>query len=191
MCCIQLTTYGYIVPEFDSCAEILFQCKQLETLNFIWSRNIAIQTWILVKSSQKILQFCLCLLSDIYRRVTSLFDNIQRPHKPESYCNDSRACLRVHQFFAILVAAWDIWETCTIWCEKFHPCRKHTYIYIYKVKAIPLTGRGCLKGCEMLRITHCLENRLIDGGKAVSLTHRPHFTPQKHYYFYVSATHFC
>jgi hypothetical protein len=35
----------------------------------------------------------------------------------------------------------------------------------------------------MLRILHCLDNRLIDGGKVVSLTHPPHFTPQKHYYF--------
>jgi hypothetical protein len=33
-------------------------------------------------------------------------------------------------------------------------------------------------------------SRLTDGGKVVSLTHRPHFTPQKHYYFYVSGTHF-
>jgi hypothetical protein len=33
----------------------------------------------------------------------------------------------------------------------------------------------------MLRIQHCLDNRLIDGGKIVSLTHRPHFTRQKHY----------
>jgi hypothetical protein len=24
-----------------------------------------------------------------------------------------------------------------------------------------------------------LDNRLIDGGKVVSLTHRPHFTPEK------------
>jgi hypothetical protein len=38
----------------------------------------------------------------------------------------------------------------------------------------------------MLRIPHCLDNRLRDGGKVVSPTHPPHFTPQKHYYFYVS-----
>jgi hypothetical protein len=38
----------------------------------------------------------------------------------------------------------------------------------------------------MLRIPHCLDNRLIDGCKVVSLTHTPHFTPQKHYYFNVS-----
>jgi hypothetical protein len=31
----------------------------------------------------------------------------------------------------------------------------------------------------MLRIPHCLDNRLIDGGKVVSPTHQPHFTPQK------------
>jgi hypothetical protein len=41
----------------------------------------------------------------------------------------------------------------------------------------------------MLRIPQCLDNRLTDGGKVVSPTHWPHFTPQKHYY-YVSGTHF-
>jgi hypothetical protein len=40
----------------------------------------------------------------------------------------------------------------------------------------------------MLRISHCLDNRLIDSGKVVSPTHPPHFTPQKHYYFYVSGS---
>jgi hypothetical protein len=40
----------------------------------------------------------------------------------------------------------------------------------------------------MLRIPHCVDNRFTDGGKVVSPTHRPHFTPQKHYYFYVSAS---
>jgi hypothetical protein len=38
----------------------------------------------------------------------------------------------------------------------------------------------------VLRTPHCLDNRLIDGGKVVSLTHQPRFTPQKHYYFNVS-----
>jgi hypothetical protein len=35
-----------------------------------------------------------------------------------------------------------------------------------------------------------LDNRITDGGKVVSPTHRPHTTPQNHYYFYVSGTHF-
>jgi hypothetical protein len=43
----------------------------------------------------------------------------------------------------------------------------------------------------MLRIPHCLDNRLTNGGKFVSPTHSPHFTPQKNYYFYVSDFHFC
>jgi hypothetical protein len=60
-----------------------------------------------------------------------------------------------------------------------------------KSKAIPVTGLGGLWGCEMLRIPHCLDNRLTDGSKVVSPTHRPYFTPQKHYYFNVSGTHFC
>jgi hypothetical protein len=31
----------------------------------------------------------------------------------------------------------------------------------------------------MLRIPHCLDSQLIDGGKIVSHTHRPHSTPPK------------
>jgi hypothetical protein len=41
----------------------------------------------------------------------------------------------------------------------------------------------------MLRIQHCLDNRLTDGGKVVSLMHRPCSTPQKHY-FSASGTNF-
>jgi hypothetical protein len=37
----------------------------------------------------------------------------------------------------------------------------------------------------MLRIPHCLDSLLIDGGKAVSPTHRPHFTAQKHYFLLI------
>jgi hypothetical protein len=37
------------------------------------------------------------------------------------------------------------------------------------------------QGFEMLRIPYCLDNLLIDGSKFVSV--RPHFTPQKHYFF--------
>jgi hypothetical protein len=56
-----------------------------------------------------------------------------------------------------------------------------------------LLGRknSSLYGCEMFRIARCLDSRLIDGGKVVSPTHQPHFTPQKHYYFNVSGIHFC
>jgi hypothetical protein len=43
----------------------------------------------------------------------------------------------------------------------------------------------------MLWIPHCLDSRLTDGGKVVSLTHPPQLTPQKHNYFYVSGTHVC
>jgi hypothetical protein len=43
----------------------------------------------------------------------------------------------------------------------------------------------------MLRIPLCLDNRLTDGGKVFNPTHPPNFTPQKHYYFYVSGTLYC
>jgi hypothetical protein len=43
-----------------------------------------------------------------------------------------------------------------------------------KSKAIPITDLGGLQGCEILRIPHCLDNRLTDGGKVVSSMLLPH-----------------
>jgi hypothetical protein len=57
-------------------------------------------------------------------------------------------------------------------------CIKDDDIYI-KGKAIPVTGYGGPLGCETLRVPHCLNNRLTDGGKVVNLTPRPTFTPQE------------
>jgi hypothetical protein len=48
-----------------------------------------------------------------------------------------------------------------------------------KCKAIPVTGREGPQGCETSKIPHFLDNRLIDGGKVVSLTRRPPITPQE------------
>jgi hypothetical protein len=42
----------------------------------------------------------------------------------------------------------------------------------------------------MLRISHCLSNRLKHGVKFVNPMHRPRSGPQK-YYFSVFGTHFC
>jgi hypothetical protein len=50
-----------------------------------------------------------------------------------------------------------------------------------KSEAIPVTGR---QGCEMLRIQHCLYNRLTDGGN-ISLAHLPLSTPQKHFFLFL------
>jgi hypothetical protein len=65
-----------------------------------------------------------------------------------------------------------------------------SYVKVSKLKskAVPITGPGGLQGCEILRIPHCLDNRLTDGGKVVSPTHRLHFTLHKH--FSASGTHF-
>jgi hypothetical protein len=63
------------------------------------------------------------------------------------------------------------------------------YICGLKSKAIPVTGLWDLQSSDMFRITHCLDNRLRDGGKVVSPTHRTRFTPQKH--FSASGTQFC
>jgi hypothetical protein len=55
-----------------------------------------------------------------------------------------------------------------------------TFFVRLAATAVPVTGRGGLQGWEMLRIPHCLDNRLRDGGKAVSPTHQPRSTPQGH-----------
>jgi hypothetical protein len=38
-------------------------------------------------------------------------------------------------------------------------------------------------GCETLRVPQYLDNRLTDGGKVVSLTRRPLFTPQEGWWY--------
>jgi hypothetical protein len=48
-----------------------------------------------------------------------------------------------------------------------------------KNKAIPVTGREGLEGCQKWRLPHLLDNRLSDGGKVVSLTRLQPFTPQE------------
>jgi hypothetical protein len=53
-----------------------------------------------------------------------------------------------------------------------------------------VTGCVGLYGSEMLRIPHCLDKRLTDGGEVVSLMHRPRSTPQKHFLF-VFVTNIC
>jgi hypothetical protein len=38
-----------------------------------------------------------------------------------------------------------------------------------KSKTISVTGRGGLLGCERVRIPHCLDSRLTDGGELSAL----------------------
>jgi hypothetical protein len=52
-------------------------------------------------------------------------------------------------------------------------------VTVKKGKAIPVTGRGGLYGCETLKLLHFLDSWLTDGGKVVSLTRRLHFNPQE------------
>jgi hypothetical protein len=83
------------------------------------------------------------------------------------------------------------WISSEIYNSTDHPPPVIIIIIIICIKKIvPVTGRGGLLGCEMLRIPHCLDSRLTDGGKFVSPTHRPRSTPQKHY-FSASCNHFC
>jgi hypothetical protein len=39
-------------------------------------------------------------------------------------------------------------------------------------------GREGLQGCDMLKIPHCLDDRITDGREVVSLTHRSRFIPR-------------
>jgi hypothetical protein len=54
---------------------------------------------------------------------------------------------------------------------------------ILNSKAIPVTGRGGLLGCEMLKTPHRLDNRPIDGRKVVSRRHRPRFISHGYFFF--------
>jgi hypothetical protein len=59
-------------------------------------------------------------------------------------------------------------------------CMKNAkYIKKVRGKAIPMTGFEGPYGCETSRLPHFLGNRITDGCEVVSLTRRPHFTPQE------------
>jgi hypothetical protein len=51
-----------------------------------------------------------------------------------------------------------------------------------------VTGRGGLQGCQVLRISHCIHNRLTHGGKVVSLTRRLRPTPHKQFLIFISVS---
>jgi hypothetical protein len=52
-----------------------------------------------------------------------------------------------------------------------------------KVKVKAIAGREGPWGCETSRLPHFLDSRLVDGGKVVSLTRRPLFTPQEDFWY--------
>jgi hypothetical protein len=52
-----------------------------------------------------------------------------------------------------------------------------------KIKAIPVTSRVSLQGCDMLRVSHCIDNRLTDADEVVNLTRRLRSAPQNNFYF--------
>jgi hypothetical protein len=52
------------------------------------------------------------------------------------------------------------------------PVTYANHLHIKKNKTIPVTDRKGLQDCAMLRIPHCLDTRLTDGGD-VSPTRRP------------------
>jgi hypothetical protein len=59
---------------------------------------------------------------------------------------------------------WEPWGFFTV--------RNNVKYLKVKIKAIPITGRRGLQGCEKSRIQYFLENCLTDGGEVVRLTRR-------------------
>jgi hypothetical protein len=53
------------------------------------------------------------------------------------------------------------------------------WIEVKKGKAIPVTGRGGLKGCETSRLPDLLDNQITGGSGVVSLMRQQPFTPQE------------
>jgi hypothetical protein len=50
-----------------------------------------------------------------------------------------------------------------------HSCRRENLRSYIEVTTIPVTGFGGLSGCEVSRIPHCLDNRLITSAKMTAL----------------------
>jgi hypothetical protein len=50
-------------------------------------------------------------------------------------------------------------------------------------QALPVTGRGGLYVCVLLRIARCLDSRLTDNAELTNLTHRPRSARHKHILF--------
>jgi hypothetical protein len=90
-----------------------------------------------------------------------------------------------YSIFVILLRAKTLYDACSScrdgegWNSYSSLCSLITNVQVVKSKAIPVTGRGDPQGCETFRVPHYLDSRFIDGVKFVSLTRRPHFTPQE------------
>jgi hypothetical protein len=146
--------------------------------------------WIYLKQVIKIMKFCIFIGFDW------IFPMVYFTANATNLCS-TLAVIRV-DFICSTEQKENRWKParqniilCDKPTEKVNNCKYFGCVKVKK-KAIPITDFGGLWGCEILRISHCLDNRLTDGGKVVSPTpYPPHFTPQKHYYFSASGTHFC
>jgi hypothetical protein len=54
---------------------------------------------------------------------------------------------------------------------------------LWDSKDISVADRGALLGCQILRIPHCLDNKLTDDSEDIRPVRWPFSTPQKHFYF--------
>jgi hypothetical protein len=60
------------------------------------------------------------------------------------------------------------------------------YYLKFVAKAVPVTGRGGPYVCEISRLPHLLQNRLIDGGEVLSLTRQPRVTTQENSWYFAN-----
>jgi hypothetical protein len=73
-------------------------------------------------------------------------------------------------------------KMCASLCFCTRKRQHHNPIFcIGKGKDIPVTGRGGTYGCERSRLPHCLDKRLIDGGRPLP----------SGFFFKLPGTHFC
>jgi hypothetical protein len=112
-----------------------------------------------------------------------------------------------HVYFVLIIAIifgeqYKLWRSSSCSSLKtscqlslFSPNIPHSTLFsntsaLCKVKPFPsVSSRGGLQVCEILRIPHCLDNRLTDGGKVVTLRTGRSLLPRNN--FSASGTHFC
>jgi hypothetical protein len=70
----------------------------------------------------------------------------------------------------------DNWGPYRGYIDRNFDCKE--MVKVKKGKDIPVTGRGGPLGCERPRLPHYLDKRVTDGGKVISPTRRPPFTPR-------------
>jgi hypothetical protein len=76
----------------------------------------------------------------------------------------------------------ELLKSCLSGAARCYSLSVNSVTIVVSSKDIPVTGHG---------VPHYLDKRLTDGGKVVSPTRRPHFTPRFLLFLKIPGTHFC